>query len=94
MIRLLAPQTGNFVGLVHAFVKFNNTLAEHLGLSTVFSSMSNTIQNDIIESIAHIIQDETDKEIRKSPFIAVQVDDTSDVDRTGWSTWPSYPLTL
>lgn len=41
--------------------------------------MSNTIQNDIIKSIAHVIQDETDEEIRKSPFIAVQVDDTSDV---------------
>ena len=65
--------------MVHAFAEFGNTLAEHLSSSRVFSSMSNTIQNDIIESIAHIIQDETDKELRKSPFIALQVDDTSDI---------------
>ncbi|KAF3837625.1 hypothetical protein F7725_009393 [Dissostichus mawsoni] len=45
----------------------------------VFSGMSNTIQNDIIESIARSIQDETDKEIHISPFIAVQVDDTSNI---------------
>lgn len=70
---------GNFVELVHAFAEIDNTLGEHLCSSTVFSGMSNTTQNDIIESIAHIIQDETEKEIRKSPFIAVQVDDTSDI---------------
>lgn len=70
---------GNFVELVHAFAEFDSTLAEHLGSSTVFSGMSNTLQNDIIESIAHIIQDETDEEINKSPFISVQVDDTSDI---------------
>ena len=71
----------NFVELVHAFAEFDNTLAEHLG-------------HGINKIINHIIQDETDKEIRKSPFIAVQVDDTSDVEKTGWSTWPRYPLAL
>ena len=70
---------GNFVELVRAFAEFDTALAEHLGSSTVFSGMSNTIQNDIIESIARSIQDETDKEIHISPFIAVQVDDTSDI---------------
>ncbi|KAJ3583553.1 hypothetical protein NHX12_016917 [Muraenolepis orangiensis] len=70
---------GNFVELVHAFAEFDTALAEHMGSSTVFSGMSNTIQNDIIESIARSIQDETDKDIHISPFIAVQVDDTSDI---------------
>ncbi|KAF3833366.1 hypothetical protein F7725_027031 [Dissostichus mawsoni] len=69
----------NFVELVGAFAEFDTALAEHLGSSTVFSGMSNTVQNDIIESIARSIQDETDKEIHISPFIAVQVDDTSDI---------------
>ena len=62
---------GNFVELVYAFAEFDNTLAEHMGSSMVFSGMSNSIQHDIIKSTAHVIQDETDKEIRKSPFIAV-----------------------
>ena len=75
---------GNIVELV----QFDCNLAEHLGSSTVSIGMSNTKQNDIIESIAHI-QDETDDEIRKSPFIAVH---TSDVDRAGWSTWPAIRL--
>lgn len=70
---------GNFTELVHAFAEFDSTLAEHLGSSTVSSGMSDTIQNEIIESIAQIIQDETYKDINKCPFIAVQVDDISDI---------------
>lgn len=70
---------GNFVELVHAFSEFDATLAEHLDSSPVFSGMSSTVQDDITESIAHVIQNETDKEIHTSPFIAVQVDDTSDI---------------
>lgn len=70
---------GNFVELVHAFSEFDNTLAEHLESSPVFSGMSSTIQDDITESIAHVLQNDTDKEINMSPFIAVQVDDASDI---------------
>lgn len=70
---------GNFVELVHAFSEFDATLAEHLESSPVFSGMSSTIQDDITESIARVIQNETDKEINMSPFIAVQVDDPSDI---------------
>lgn len=65
--------------LVRAFAEFDTTLTEHLGSSTVFSGMSNTIQSDITESIADVIQDEIDKEINMSHFIAVEVDDTSDI---------------
>lgn len=70
---------GNFVELVQAFAEFDTAVAEHLGSSTVFTGMSNTIQNDIIESIAHVIKDEIDKEINSAPFIAVEVDDTTDI---------------
>ncbi|KAF3842791.1 hypothetical protein F7725_001640 [Dissostichus mawsoni] len=38
-----------------------------------------TLLNYIIENIARVIQDETDKEIQFSPFIALQVDDQSDI---------------
>ena len=79
MLAAGSANRGNFVELVHAFAEFDTTLAEHLGSSTVFSGMSYTIQNEIIESIARVIQDETDTEINMSPFIAVQVDDTSDI---------------
>jgi hypothetical protein len=40
--------------------------------------MSNTIQNDI-QNVADVIQSETDNEISSAPFIAVQVDDTTDM---------------
>lgn len=70
---------GNFVELVHLLAEFDQALAEHLGSATVFRGMSSTIQNEIIESIASVIQSEIDTELNSTPFIAVQVDDTTDI---------------
>lgn len=65
--------------LVHSFAEFDINMMEHLASATTFVGMSNTIQNDIIESIDHIIQEEIDKELHKCQFIAVEVDDTTDI---------------
>ena len=72
---------GNYVQLVHSFAKIDESLAAHLKSSTVFSGMSSSIQNDLIDSIARVIQDEVDKELSTTPFLAVEADDTSDISR-------------
>ena len=63
--------------LVQAVAEFDTTLAGRLASATTFTGVSKTIQNDIIESAAHVIQEEIDKEINTASFIAVEVDDTT-----------------
>lgn len=67
--------------LVNAFAEFDTASAEHLGTSSIFRGMSNTIQNYIIQSITDVIQSQIDSEISSAPFIAVQVDNTTDMIR-------------
>ena len=45
----------------------------------MFSGLSIGIQNDIIEAVAENIQTDTRKDINKAFFIAVEVDETTDV---------------
>lgn len=65
----------NFIELVQLLTEYDSVLAEHLKCSTVFQGLSKTIQNDIIESVAHVINNE----IASAPFMGVQVDDTTDI---------------
>ena len=64
---------------MQAVAEFDTTLAGRLASATTFTGVSKTVQNDIIESAAHVIQEEIDKEINTASFIAVEVDDTTDI---------------
>ncbi|XP_028677925.1 zinc finger MYM-type protein 1 isoform X1 [Erpetoichthys calabaricus] len=70
---------GNYVELLHAFAEKDERLARHLETSTVFSGLSNRIQNDLIEAVGDVIRNDIKKEINAAPFVAVQVDETTDV---------------
>ncbi|XP_032067125.1 zinc finger MYM-type protein 1-like [Thamnophis elegans] len=70
---------GNFVELLHAFAEKDDRLAKHLKTSTVFSDLSNRIQNDLIEAVSDVIRNDIKKEISATPFVAVEVDETTDV---------------
>lgn len=70
---------GNYVELVHLLKKYDHTLNSHLQDSTVFTGLSNRIQNDLIESVSNIIMKEIKEEVRNTPFVAVIVDETTDV---------------
>ncbi|XP_049597201.1 zinc finger MYM-type protein 1 [Syngnathus scovelli] len=63
---------GNHVELLHAF-------AEKDEKSTVFSGLSNSIQNDLIEAVGDVIINDIKKEISAAPFVAIEVDKTTDV---------------
>ena len=45
----------------------------------MFSGLSNRIQNDLIESVAEVVRSDIMKDISKASFVAVIVDETTDV---------------
>ncbi|KAJ4930678.1 hypothetical protein JOQ06_024986 [Pogonophryne albipinna] len=70
---------GNYVELLHAFAEKDETLARHLETSTVFSGLSNRIQNDLIEAVSDVIKNDIRHEINAAPFVGVEVNETTDV---------------
>lgn len=43
--------------------------------------MSNRIQNTLIDAVVDVIRNDSKKEISAAPFVAVEVDETTDVLR-------------
>ena len=72
---------GNYVELIYAFAENGERISRHLETSTVFSGLSNRIQNSIIEVVAEVIRTDIRNNINKASFIAVEVDETTDVTR-------------
>lgn len=70
---------GNYVELVHLLRKYDHKLNVHLEDSTVFTGLSNRIQNDLIDSISDVILTEIKREASSAPFVAVMVDETTDI---------------
>nr|CAH7724469.1 unnamed protein product [Callosobruchus chinensis] len=59
--------------------KLDNTLKEHLRTATVFKGTSNTIQNEILESMLQVCREEICKQIEKADYLSIQCDETTDV---------------
>ena len=70
---------GNYVELIYAFAENDERLARHLEPSSVFSGLSNRIQNDLIESVAEVVPSDIMKDISEASFVAVKVDETTNV---------------
>lgn len=70
---------GNYIELLHLLASKDANLASHLASSTVFSGTSNRIQNDLIEAIADVLRDNMKEELSVAPFVAVEVDETTDI---------------
>lgn len=69
---------GNFIELVHELAKYNSTLKLHLdNNSAIFLSLS--IQNDIIFAIGKIMREKIKEEISKSNFVAIILDESTDI---------------
>ncbi|XP_053467751.1 uncharacterized protein LOC128599809 isoform X1 [Ictalurus furcatus] len=74
-----SPTRSNYVELLHAFAEKDDGLARHLETSSVFSGSSNRIQNDLIDVISDVIRNDIKREINAALFVAVEVDETTDV---------------
>ncbi|KAJ4436397.1 hypothetical protein ANN_19029 [Periplaneta americana] len=70
---------GNYVELLKYTAQYDPLLAEHLETSTVFEGISNRIQNDLIQAVGSTVLSAIKQEIIEIPFVAVMVDETSDV---------------
>ncbi|XP_055017683.1 zinc finger MYM-type protein 1-like [Boleophthalmus pectinirostris] len=70
---------GNYVELLSFLAEHDADLHYHLTTNRVFTGTSGKIQNDLIYAIAEVMGDEIKLEIKKAPFVAVMVDETTDV---------------
>ncbi|CAM4596457.1 unnamed protein product [Leuciscus chuanchicus] len=69
---------GNYLELLSFLAENNTDLHYHLSTNKVFCGTSGTIQNDLINAIAEVMGEEIKREIKKAPFVAVMVDETTD----------------
>ena len=76
----ISSNRGNYVELLHTLAAKDERLARHLETSTVFSSFSNIIQNDLIAAIDDVVRYDI-KEISAAPFVAAKVDESTDVTK-------------
>ena len=70
---------GNYDKLIYAFAENNEKISLYLKTSTVFSGLSNRIQNDIIEAVAEVIRTNIRKDINKAFFVSAEVDEKTDI---------------
>ena len=74
-----AINKGNYKDLLLLISKYDPILAQHLETSTVFQGTSNLIQNDLISSVSTVVLNNIKKEIDDSSFIAISLDESTDV---------------
>jgi len=66
------------VELLHTLAAKDEILSRHLETSAMFSGFSIIIQNDLIAAINDIVRYDI-KEISAAPFVAAEVDESTDV---------------
>ena len=71
---------GNYMELLDYTRSYDTVLNVHLQASTTFRGTSPSVQNDLIKAIADVMLDKITKEIRESEFVAIILDETSDVN--------------
>ena len=69
---------GNYIELLDVLAEKDERLARHLCTYTVFSGTSNRIQNDLIDSVANVLLADIRSDINAAPFVAVEVDESTD----------------
>lgn len=70
---------GNYIETLNLLKRWDPVLNQHLETATVFKGTSSDIQNDLISVMSDIVNETIVKEIEKSNFVAVLLDETSDV---------------
>lgn len=73
---------GNYLELLSFLAEYDPDLHYHLSTSKVFIDTSSQIQNDLISAVTNVMGETIKEEIRKAPFVALMLDETSDVSNT------------
>ena len=71
---------GNYIELLEYTRSYDTVLNTHLQAASTFKGTSPSVQNDLIKAIADVMLDEITKEIQESQFVAIILDETSDVN--------------
>ncbi len=77
---------GNCLELLSFIAENNTDLHYHLSTNKVFCGTSGKIQNDLINAIAEVMGEDIKGEINKAPFVAVMVDEPTDVSNAAQLT--------
>lgn len=75
----VSQNKGNFKELAEFLSSYDQKFADFLKTSSVFSGLSKTIQNDLIESVNFVVKKIIDCEIQTTTCFSWQVDETTDV---------------
>ncbi|KAL7634801.1 UNVERIFIED_CONTAM: hypothetical protein RMT77_015178 [Armadillidium vulgare] len=70
---------GVYLGTLNYLAKYDAPLSVHLQNSSTFLGTSNRIQNDLVLSVANVVTDKIKEEVSKTPFVAIMLDETSDI---------------
>lgn len=70
---------GNFRELAEFLSVYDSKFNAFLQESSVFSGLSKTIQNDLIDSINHVVSQHIESEIQNCVCFSWQVDETTDI---------------
>lgn len=70
---------GNYIELAKTLAEYDEKLNNHLQNATVFSGLSASIQNDLVNSITNVMINTIKDELSQVKFVAISLDETSDV---------------
>ncbi|XP_018320022.1 uncharacterized protein LOC108733383 isoform X2 [Agrilus planipennis] len=69
-----------FLGVVDFISELDLVMKEHLLKATAFQGTSKTIQNELLDAMLDVCRSDIKHQIRSSTFLAIQADETTDVD--------------
>lgn len=81
---------GNFIETFNLLSSIDDKLKFHISNSTVFTGLSNDIQNDLINSINNVII----LKIKNSNFLAIITDETTDITKNNHSSQLSLDMLM
>ncbi|XP_076330811.1 zinc finger MYM-type protein 1-like [Tachypleus tridentatus] len=70
---------GNYKEFLNTLRDYDTCLDSHLNTATVFQRTSPTVQNDLIQALSNVLKKHIKKEIDSARFVAIILDETSDV---------------
>lgn len=76
---LLCENEGILGDLVDFSSEMNIILRDHCNTATIFKETTQTIQNEILESMLYVCRQEIKNQIDSSDFLAIECDETTDI---------------
>ena len=70
---------GNYVEFIEILSKYDGQLRGFLDNAQTFTGQSNLIQNDLIESVSHVLREEMKREIGQAKFVSLMLDEATDI---------------